>query len=425
MHILFLTDNFPPETNAPATRTFEHARAWVRAGHKVTVITGVPNFPQGRVHAGYSNLWRSHETVEGIDVVRVWTYIAENKGVAKRTLDHLSFGLNATLAALGERRPDVLVATSPQFFSAVGGSAAAFLRRVPFVFELRDLWPASIAAVGALQPGFVLRMLEKLELHLYRRAAAVVAVSDAFRRDLAQRGIDEQKVHVVTNGVDLSSYAPRKRDDSMLRHLGLHGRFVVGYLGTHGMAHALENVLDAAEFARGDARIRYLFAGDGAARASLAAEARRRGLPNVVFAPQFPKDAMPALWSICDVALVHLKDSPVFETVIPSKIFEAFGMGIPVLYAGPEGEATAIVRRAGAGPCVTAQDPVALALAVRALVDDPAQRARYATNAAGAAAQYDRDALAHKMLAILESVASGTPLRAISASEEAQTAKAG
>lgn len=425
MHILFLTDNFPPETNAPATRTFEHARAWVRAGHRVTVITCAPNFPQGRVHEGYANRWRSREVVAGIDVVRVWTYVAENKGLVRRTLDHASFGLNGALAALGGPRPDVLVATSPQFFAAVGGWTAAALRRVPFVFELRDLWPASIAAVGALKPGPALAGLEKLERFLYRRASAVVAVSDAFRRDLAARGIDERKIHVVTNGVDLSSYAPRKRDEDLARTLGLGGRFVVGYLGTHGMAHALDNLLDAAEFARGDDRIRFLFAGDGAARASLVADARRRGLPNVVFAPHFPKDAMPALWSICDVALVHLRDTPVFETVIPSKIFEAFGMGVPVLYAGPDGEASNIVRRAGAGPCVAPQDPVALALAIRALADDPAQRARHAANAAGAAPQYDRDALALRMLAILESVARGTQLRSVSPVDDAEAARAG
>lgn len=424
MHVLFLTDNFPPETNAPATRTFEHARAWVRAGHRVTVITCAPNFPQGRVHDGYSNRWRSRETIAGIDVVRVWTYVAENKGFAKRTLDHVSFGLNGALAALGGDRPDVLVATSPQFFAAVGGHAAAALRRVPFVFELRDLWPASIAAVGALKPGFVLHALETLELHLYRKASAVVAVSDAFRRDLAARGVDASKVHVVTNGVDLSSYAPRPRDASTARALGLDGRFVVGYLGTHGMAHALENVLDAAELTRGDERIRYLFAGDGAARAGLVAESARRGLPNVVFAPPVAKDAMPALWSVCDVALVHLKNTPVFETVIPSKIFEAFGMGVPVLYAGPEGEASSIVRRAGAGPCVAAEDPAALAHAVRALAADPAQRARCASNASGAAPQYDRDALALRMLAILEEVARGRPARAVEHREEGAVARA-
>jgi len=422
--ILFLTDNFPPETNAPATRTFEHARAWVRAGHQVTVVTCAPNFPQGRVHPGYRNAWRSREEVEGIDVVRVWTYVTENKGFLKRTLDHISFGAHGALAALGLPRHDVLVATSPQFFASVGGYAAAALTRTPFVFELRDLWPASIEAVGTLKRGFVLDTLERLELFLYRRARAVVAVSEAFRRDLACRGIDEAKVHVVTNGVDLSSYAPRARDEATLARLGLEGRFVVGYLGTHGMAHALSNVLDAAELVRGDERIRFLFAGDGAARAGLIEEAHRRGLSNVVFAPPVAKDAMPALWSACDVALVHLKNSALFETVIPSKIFEAFGMGIPVLFAGPEGEASSIVRRAGAGPCVAAEDPIQLARAVRGLADDPAQRGRYAANAHGAAAQYDRDALAMRMLAILEDVAAGRA-HSPSRTQETATAKAG
>lgn len=424
MKILFLTDNFPPETNAPATRTFEHARAWVRAGHEVTVVTCAPNFPQGRVHAGYRNAWRSRQRVEGIDVVRVWTYVAENKGLLKRTLDHVSFGVHGALAAMRLPRHDVLVATSPQFFASVGGCAAAALTRTPFVFELRDLWPASIAAVGTLKPGVVLTALERLELFLYRRARAVVAVSEAFRRDLACRGIEEEKVHVVTNGVDLSSYAPRSRDETTLARLGLEGRFVVGYLGTHGMAHALSNVLDAAELVRGDERIRFLFAGDGAARAGLIEDAHRRGLRNVVFAPPVAKSAMPALWSACDVALVHLKNSPVFETVVPSKIFEAFGMGIPVLFAGPEGEASSIVRRAGAGPCVAPEDPVQLARAVRALADDPAQRGRYAANAHGAAPQYDRDALAMRMLAILEDVAAGRT-RSTPRTNQETAAKAG
>ncbi len=418
MHILFLTDNFPPETNAPATRTFEHARAWVRAGHTVTVVTGAPNFPQGRLHVGYRNAWRSRETIEGIQVVRVWTYIAENKGFLKRTLDQVSFGMNGALAALFAARPDVVVATSPQFFTALGGWFAAALHRVPYVFELRDLWPASIAAVGALRPGIALRMLEKLELFLYRRSAAVVAVSDAFRRDLDRRGIDARKVHVVTNGVDLSNYAPRRRDEQTVSRLGLEGRFVVGYLGTHGMAHALENVLDAAELVRGDERIRFLFAGDGAAKAELVAESQRRGLTNVVFAPPVAKSAMPDLWSVCDAALVHLKNTPVFETVIPSKIFEAFGMGVPVLFAGPEGEASGIVRRAGAGPCVAAEDPVALSIAVRALASDPAQCARYASNAHGAAPQYDRDVLARRMLSILADVVAGRTARAEATTEQ-------
>ncbi len=424
MRILFLTDNFPPETNAPATRTFEHARAWVRAGHAVTVITCAPNFPRGRVHDGYANRWRSCERIEGIEVVRVWTYVAENRGFVRRTLDHVSFGLNGALAALGGPRPDVLVATSPQFFAAVGGWAAARARRVPFVFELRDLWPASIVAVGALKPGRVLNALERLELFLYRQASAVVAVSEAFRRDLARRGIDERRVHVVTNGVDLARYTPRPRDEEFARKLGLEGRFVVGYLGTHGMAHALERVLDAAELTRDDRRIRWLFAGDGAARAGLIEEAARRSLRNVVFAPPSPKEDMPSLWSCCDLALVHLKRTAVFETVIPSKIFEAMGIGVPILLAAPEGEASSIVRRAGAGECVPAEDPRALADAVVRLADDPARRERLARQARAAAPQYDRDVLAERMLAILQSVALGPHPIAGTPPEEA-TAKAG
>jgi glycosyltransferase involved in cell wall biosynthesis len=278
---------------------------------------------------------------------------------------------------------------------------------VPFVFELRDLWPASIAAVGALKPGRVLNALERLELYLYRRAAAVVAVSEAFRRDLSRRGIDERRVHVVTNGVDLGRYAPRPRDEELARKLGVEGHFVVGYLGTHGLAHALENVLDAAELTRDDRRIRWLFAGDGAARAGLIAEAARRRLRNVVFAPPSPKEAMPKLWSCCDLALVHLKRTSVFETVIPSKIFEALGMGVPILVAAPEGEATSIVRRAAAGECLPAEDPRALAESVVRLADDPARRERLARQARHAAPQYDRSVLAERMLGILQSVALG------------------
>jgi glycosyltransferase involved in cell wall biosynthesis len=422
VHILFLTDNFPPETNAPASRTFEHASAWVRAGHTVTVVTCAPNFPRGEVHAGYRNRWRSREVVDGIEVVRVWTYIAENKGFARRALDHVSFGVNGALAGLFARRPDVVVATSPQFFTAVGGWTVGALRRIPFVFELRDLWPASIAAVGALEPGVVLGSLERLERFLYRRATAVIAVSDAFRRDLVARGVEAEKVHVVTNGVDLSSYAPRPRDEDRAAALGLAGRFVVGYLGTHGMAHALENVLDAADLLRGDDRIRFLFVGDGAAKADLIREAQRRALRNVVFAPPVAKDAMPALWSVCDAALVHLKDAPVFETVIPSKIFEAFGMGVPVLFAGRAGEGSEIVRRAAAGTCVAAEDPVALAIAVRALASNPDQCARYAANAHGAAPQYDREVLARRLLDILLDVADGRTTRVAAQREGASRA---
>jgi putative colanic acid biosynthesis glycosyltransferase WcaI len=401
MHLLFLTDNFPPETNAPATRTYEHARRWVRAGHRVTVVTGAPNFPAGELHPGYRNRWFAREELDGIQVIRVKTFISANQGTFLRMLDYLSFMVMGFLGALVPRKPDLVVATSPQFFTAVAGWAVSALRRKRFVFELRDLWPASIAAVGALRENRALAALERIELFLYRRAWRIVAVTAAFKRDLIARGIDGAKIAVVTNGVDLEAYQPRERDADCAREYGASGRTVVGYLGTHGMAHALENVLDAAELLRERDDVHFLFVGDGAAKAGLVGSCRTRNLHNVSFHDPVAKAAMPALWSICDLALVHLKDTPVFETVIPSKIFEALGSGRAVLFAGPEGEGSRIVREADCGACVPAEDPVALAQAITRLADDGIERARLAQNARMAAPAFGRDALAARMLEVL------------------------
>jgi glycosyltransferase involved in cell wall biosynthesis len=292
----------------------------------------------------------------------------------------------------------------------------SFARGLPFVLELRDLWPASISAVGAMRAGFALRALEKLELFLYARARGIVAVTDAFQRDLVARGVDPAKIHVVTNGVDLARYAPLARDADEARTLGVEGKLVVGYLGTHGMAHALENVLIAAERLCARTDVHFLLVGDGAARDALIARARARGLDNVTFLPSQPKERVPALWSVCDVALIHLKNATVFESVIPSKLFEAMGMGVPVLLASPRGEASGIVERTRCGVCVPPEDPIALADAVLRLCDDPERRAEHARAARDAAPQFDRDALAARMASVLESVArprvEGVPARA-------------
>jgi colanic acid biosynthesis glycosyl transferase WcaI len=412
VRILFLSDNFPPEGNAPATRLHEHALRWVRAGHDVTVVTCAPNFPEGRLFPGYANRWRQVEHVDGIRVVRVKTYITANEGVAKRTLDYLSFMVAGGIAALFERpRPDVVVATSPQFFCAVAGWAVAALRRLPFVFELRDLWPASIQAVGAMRPSFALRQLERVERFLYRRADAIVPVTRAFRDDLVARGIDAGKIHVVRNGVDLERYAPAAPDPALAVEWGLSGKFVVGYLGTHGMAHALQHVVDAAARLRHRDDIVFLFAGGGAARAAVEAQVAAAGLDNVRLLPRQPKAAMPALWAQCSIALIPLRDDPVFATVLPSKLFEAMGMGVPVLMSLPAGEATGIVEATGCGLCVPPEDPAALATAIEGLADAPGSRDGLAAAAAAAAPDYSRDALARAMLDVLVRTAEGHALR--------------
>ena len=207
MDILFLTDNFPPETNAPASRTFEHAREWVQAGHQVTIITCAPNFPKGEVFAGYRNrLWQS-EMLDGIRVIRVWSYITANEGFAKRTLDYLSFMVSSFIASFLVRKVDLIIGTSPQFFTAVSAWGCSTFKRVPFVFELRDLWPESIKAVGAVKDSNFIQLFEALEMFLYRRAARIVSVTQSFKKNLVRRGIDGSKIDVVTNGVDLKRFS--------------------------------------------------------------------------------------------------------------------------------------------------------------------------------------------------------------------------
>jgi len=228
----------------------------VKAGHEVTVITTAPNFPKGVVFPGYRNRLWQREEMEGIRVVRVWTYITANAGFGKRTLDYLSFMVSGFMAGLVQRRPDVIVGTSPQFFTNCAAWMLAVFRWRPFVFELRDLWPESIKTVGAMEDSAALRLLERLELFLYRQAKAVVAVTASFKRNLIGRGIDGDKIAVVTNGVDLSRFQPQAPDLALRDALGIpREAFVAGYIGTHGMAHALETVLEAARLlgAAGDA----------------------------------------------------------------------------------------------------------------------------------------------------------------------------
>lgn len=405
MKILFLSDNFPPEGNAPATRLYEHAIRWVRAGHEVTVVTCAPNFPEGKLFAGYRNRWRHVEVIDGIRVVRVKTYITANEGFLKRTLDYMSFMVMGFAMGLLERRPDVVAATSPQFFCAIGGWALSVAKRRPFVFELRDLWPASIIAVGAMKKSLVIRTLEKIELFLYRRAKAIVSVTESFREDLVARGVPRDKVHVVINGVDLDRYEPRPRCTDLEREFGLADKFVCGYMGTHGMAHALPKVLEAAEMLRDREDIAFFFAGSGAERSKVEQIVRERNLHNVRLIPRQPKERMPALWSACDLSLVPLRDTPVFATVIPSKIFESMGMGVPILMSLPEGEATAIVCSTGSGVCVRPEDPQAMADAIVALAEDSERMAQLRSTARAAAPRFSRDTQAAKMVDILEQVA--------------------
>ena len=349
MKILFITDNFPPEVNAPATRTYEHIKEWIKDENvEVTVLTCFPNFPHGKVYNGYKNKLYQREKFDGIDVIRVWSYMSKNEGFVKRVLDYISFAFMAFFVGLFQKF-DVIVATSPQFFTTWAGCGLAKIKRRPWVFELRDLWPESIKTVGAMKQGKIIEILEKIELGLYKSSNLVIAVTEAFRQNLIARGIDGNKIKVITNGSNLDLFVPRDKDGGLLNQLGLKDKFIVGYIGTHGMAHSLDFIITTISKIKDD-KFHFLFVGDGAVKEKIVNLAADLGLKNVTFLDSVSKDEVPRFLSICDTMLAPLKKDDNFKTVIPSKIFEAGAMQRPVLL-GVKGQAKEILEAYGAGVC--------------------------------------------------------------------------
>jgi colanic acid biosynthesis glycosyl transferase WcaI len=415
MHIVFLSDNFPPEGNAIASRVYERACYWVKAGHEVTVITSVPNFPEGKVYAGYKNKFYQVEIMNGIRVVRIKTFIAKNKGFMLRTLDFLSYIIPALLAGLWQKKPDVVAATTPQFFVGVTAYLLTALRRVPFVLEVADIWPASIVGVGAMQKSTLIKWLEKLELFLYSRANSIIVLTQAFEANLTERSVPAAKISVCINGVDTSQFSPVPKNHQLAQNFDIKpDQFVIGYLGTHGMAHGLANVLHCAELLQDHQQILFLFIGAGAERDELMEYAASKNLMNVKFIPTQPKNTMPQLWSLCNVALVHLKNNPVFAEVIPSKIFEAMGMGLPILLAAPAGEASAIITEEEVGIWVAPEQPQALADAALQLYEQPELCQQYAKQSQQRAYYHSRERQANEVLAVLHA----TVANGITASEK-------
>lgn len=407
MHILFFTDNFPPEGNAIASRVFERACYWKQWGHEVTIITSAPNFPEGKLHPTYKNKWYQVETMQGIRVVRVKTFIAKNQGFLLRTLDFLSYIFPAFMAGLIQKKPDVIVATTPQFFVGITAYLFKLFKRSPFVLEVADIWPASIVSVGAMEKNNLIKILEKIELFLYKKATAIVALTDAFKRNMTDRHINPNKISVVINGVDISRYSPGDKNYLLAEKYGISKEhFIVGYIGTHGMAHGLKNVLNTAELLKNNSKILFLFVGTGAERQELIHIANSKQLNNVKFISAQPKSEIPFFWRLCDVALIHLKNDVVFSEVIPSKIFEAMAMGLPLLLASPEGEASKIVIANNAGIWVPAENPTKLSEAINFYYHNAEKRKEFQKNSYASANFYSRERQAKDMLNVLLNVVS-------------------
>lgn len=409
MRILVISHYFYPEGNAPATRVYEITRRWAAAGHEVTVVTAAPNVPSGVVYDGYRNRWRLEERIEGVHVSRVWTYLAANAGTVRRILSYLSFMTTSFLRGLRSPRPDLVIATSPQFFCGWSGRLVAKFRRLPFVLEVRDLWPESIVAVGAMKPSWKIRFLEFLERKLYDGARLIVTVGEGYKRKLLERGLEADRIRVLPNGVDLTSFAPDVDGSQVRSEFELENRFVCSVVGTIGMASGLDIVIRAAQslLEAGRDDVRFLLVGDGSERERLEAAAKREGLSSIVIAGRLPKTQIPGIIAASDACLVHLRGLALFETVMPSKIFEAAAMKRPIIL-GVAGIAAEWLRAAEAGVCIPPDDETALLTAIDELASDPELRARLGENGRTFVAKHhDYELLAARYLSIVGQLRNG------------------
>ncbi len=402
MRILLVTQYFPPEIGAPQARLSELAAHWRQQGDDVTVLTGMPNHPTGRVPPEYRRKLRVQEQRDGYRVIRTWLYATPNEGVLKKTLSHLSFMVSAVV--LGHSRvgaQDVVVVSSPTFFSIFSAWVLARRRRARFVVEVRDLWPAIFVELGVITNRLLIRGLEAMELAAYRAADAIVVVSQGFRDNLIERGIPAAKVTTIPNGVDLERFRPdAARSPTARASLGAGPKeILVLYVGAHGISHGLTAVADAAALLQ-DEPVRFAFVGEGAAKTELERHVAALGLRNTTLLPGVPRDEVPALLAAADICLVPLRDVPLFATFIPSKLFEYLGAGRAVV-GSVAGEPAEILRAAGA-VVVPPEDPSALAAAIRSLASNPEQRAAMGTRGRRYVAEhYDRRMLAaryHRLL---------------------------
>jgi len=375
--ILYVSQYFPPEMGAPAARAAELARHWANAGHAVSILTGFPNHPTGVVPAEWRSRLRRltfHEKLGSVDVYRTWLWPLPNRKAHERMRNYASFCLSAALRGITLPRPDVIIATSPQLLVGLAGWWLAFARRIPFVFEVRDLWPESLAAVGVGDENSLLhRSLSAIANFLYRCADHIVVVTPAFKDFLIQnRNVPAEKISVVENGVETDQFSPggAAANRTLRLELSAENKFVVCYVGTMGMAHGLETLLDAAgHLQTQNPAVLFLLIGEGADKVRIKAQAQSRGLANIRFLDQQPREKIPAFISASDACAVLLRKTEVFKTVIPTKMLEFMSCSRPVIL-GVDGQARKIVEAAEAGIVIEPENSSALVEAIQRLTDN-------------------------------------------------------
>lgn len=364
VRILVLSQWYVPE---PDIKVHLLGRDLVARGHQVTSITGFPNYPKGRIYPGYRQRPWHWELKNGVRVLRLPLYPDHSQSVLRRAANYLSFAASASLlgpALCGAA--DVMWVYHPPLTVGIPAWWIGLLRRIPFVYEVQDMWPETLTATGMMPTGLIVKSLDRLARFIYGRAAAITVVSPGFKRNLIAKGVPADKIHVIPNWADEDTYRPVSPDPALATEHGLHGRFNVIYAGNMGAAQALCNVLEAAALLRDLPEVQFVFIGDGVEEAALRQAAREHELENVRFLDRQPAAEMPGFCALADALLVHLKRDPLFEITIPSKTLSYLACGRPIL-AAIAGDTADVVRSAGAGLVCQQQDPASLAAAVRTL----------------------------------------------------------
>lgn len=386
LSIWIICQYYLPETGAPSTRLSGLAHSWQQAGSNVTVLTGIPNHPDGVIAPEYQDKPAyMQEDINGIRVHRHWLYVTRNKGKVKRMLNMISFAwsvLAHNYRSTTAPKPDVIVASSPSFFCVASAWLLARRYRAKFIFEVRDLWPGIFLQMGILRRGFIYNMLERMEMFLYRRADAIVTVTRSFATQIAGRGIKSSKLRTVFNGVSDADYAnaikPRSGSGTtqLRTQLGLSPLTkIVLYIGNHGESQALSQVVDAARLLVKRTDVAFVFVGNGAEKEKLQTYAK--GVPNVQFLPSVPHAETWGYYCMADINIVCLKNIPDFDMFIPSKMFEVMAAQSCAV-AGLQGEGAEIMQESGCAMVVGPEQPEHMAEAIATLLDDPERRATMA-----------------------------------------------
>ena len=390
MHIVYVSQYFPPEVAAPAVRVYELSRQWVRMGHRVTVLTGFPHHPTGVVPKRYRGYLLKFENCEGIRVIRTWLYAAPNVGVFRRSLCYLSFMISAIITGLLYiRRPDVVIATSPQLLVGVAGWLIAKLKRCPFIFEVRDLWPEALVAVGLSKLGLFISVLKRLARFLYTHSSAVVTVTKRFQKKIQAQ--TNRLVYYLPNGVDKSLFLARRTRREAIRR--------IGYVGTIGMAHGLEALIDAAADLDD---VEFHFWGEGARKQDLMNYAQTKKLRNVFFHNAVPRDKVPEIYNWLDICVISLRPTPIFADFLPSKLLEALACGVPVI-AMLEGEGAEIAAKSGGAVVVPPGAVQELVKAINRLRNNPQTLNQMSSRGSEFVRKnFDRASLAKQYLSLLK-----------------------